>query len=96
MATRTFKMGHATCTEDGASRGLIESLKEITRKNEENSIQKASERTDGLSYYNCNAIPKIEDLADELAKLDENIVNNALRVLDRKIKEKKAERKNKK
>jgi hypothetical protein len=58
------------------------------QEREEKNLQKASERTDGISYYRCNALSKLEDLADELAKLPETETRHATSILYRKVREK--------
>lgn len=70
------------------SKDLIRRLIIITHENEEQRLQKASERSDGISYYNCNALSKVEELSNNLSKLSEVELSLALRMLVRKTKEK--------
>jgi len=74
------------------SNELIRILKDITHDNEEKRLQKASECSDGISYYNCNALPMVDQLANELSKLSEVELSLALRILVRKT-QKKAQKK---
>jgi hypothetical protein len=66
---------------------LISSLIKTCNENEEKRLQKASESADGISYYNCNALSKVEELAEELSKLSESELSAALKIIVRMTKE---------